>query len=297
MQQQEETKMTPSLLAQKVKTLFTLPDVALRINEVLAEENSSISDLEEIVLHDPALSAKLLKIVNSAYYGFPRKIDTISRAISLIGREELRNLVIATTVADSFSGIPEDLIDMNTFWYHSVTSAILARLLAKQRNHLDHERFFIAGLLHSVGKLVFFIEYPQESASILSLKEQGADEMTIKEKETFGFTHAELGAELLQQWKLPETIWRIIENHLEPFRASEAMEDACILHLAASIADRIEPCAKQDIDFQDPDLDYDSPVFKYLQLQEQDILPLIQDAVFQAFDILSYIRPEASVIF
>ncbi|WP_031433102.1 HDOD domain-containing protein [Methylomarinum vadi] len=289
--------MTPKILAEKVNSLFSLPDVALRINELLADTKSSNSDLEEVILHDPALTARLLKIVNSSYYGFPSKISTISRAITMLGTKELRNLVMATTVADSFTDIPEHLVDMNTFWYHSVTSAILARLLAKQRNHLDHERFFIAGLLHSIGKLVFFTEYPQQSALILSLKEQGADAMTAKEKETFGFTHTDLGAELLKQWKLPETIWRMVGSQLDPLHAEEGVEDACILHVAAVIADRIEPCAKQDLDFQEPELDYASPVFKYLQVREQDIQPLIQEAVFQAFDILSYIRPEASVIF
>ncbi len=289
--------MTPEKLVEKVNTLFSLPDVALRINELLAEEDSSIVDLEEVILHDPALSAKLLKIVNSAYYGFPTRIDTVSRAITMIGRQELRNLVLATSVTDGFTGIPQHLVDMNTFWYHSVTSAILARLLAKHLSHLDHERFFIAGLLHSIGKLVFFTEYPQQSALILSLKDAGADAMTAKEKETFGFTYAELGAELLKQWKLPETIWRMIEHQLQPLQAGDSKEDACILHVAACIADRIEPCAKQDLDFQKADLDYDSPVVNYLQLDEQDMRPLIQEAVFQAFDILCLIRPEASVIF
>lgn len=289
--------MTPKLLAEKVNALFSLPDVAFRINELLAEELSSNHELEEIILHDPALTAKLLRIVNSAYYGIPGRIDTISRAITLMGRNELRNLVMATTVADCFSGIPVHLVDMNTFWYHSVTSAILARLLAKQGNRIDNERFFIAGLLHCIGKLVLFTEYPEQSALILSFKEQGADAMTAKEKEIFGFTHAELGAALLQQWRLPESIWRMISSHLQPLQAEHAVEDACILHVAACIADRIEPCVKQEIDNLEPEVNYASPVFNYLRLREQDIQPLVQEAVFQAFEVLTLIRPEASVIF
>ncbi len=289
--------MTPEMLAEKVNVLFSLPDVALRINELLELDETTNQDLEEVILFDPALTAKLLKIVNSAYFGFPGKIDSIARAIGMIGQKELRNLVVATTVADSFKGIPEHLIDMDTFWYHSVTSGILARMLAKSCRRLDQERFFIAGLLHSVGKLVFFTEYPEQSSLILSLKDQGQEAMTNKERETFGFTFAELGAELLKQWRLPASIWAMIYSQLDPFNAIDSVDDACILHVAALIADQIEPCSKQELDFQEPELDYDSQAFKYLQLEESVVTPLIQESSFQAFEILSFIRPEASVIF
>nr|WP_305909148.1 HDOD domain-containing protein [Methylomarinum sp. Ch1-1]MDP4522037.1 HDOD domain-containing protein [Methylomarinum sp. Ch1-1] len=152
--------MTSKMLAEKVNTLFSLPDVALRVNELLNEDTCNNADLVAVIQHDPALTAKLLKIVNSAYFGFSGKIDTISRAVTMIGQKSLRNLVVATTVTESFKGIPEHLVDMNTFWYHSVTSGVLARLLAKLCHRQDCERFFIAGLLHSIGKLVFLAFIP-----------------------------------------------------------------------------------------------------------------------------------------
>ena len=216
----------------------------------------------------------------------------------MIGQQELRNLVIATTVTSSFKGIPDNLVDMETFWYHSVTSGILARLLARKCDRIDHERFFIAGLLHGIGKLIFFAEYPEQSAMILGVKDLGQEAMTAKEKETFGFTHAELGAELLKLWKLPVSIWGMINHQLDPLNTTYSIDDGYILHVAVKIVDQIEPCSKQDIDdFKQPELDYDSPVFNHLKLQEEDITPLIQEAVFQAFDILGFIRPEATVIY
>ncbi len=289
--------MTSQMLAEKVSTLFALPDVVLRINELLNEDNTSNADLEDVILHDPALTAQLLKLVNSAFFGFPGKIDTISRAVSMIGHQELRNLVLATTVTESFKDIPEHLVDMNTFWYHSVTSGALARLLAQKYNRLNCERFFIAGLLHSIGMLIFFIEYPQQSAQILNLKSQGQKSMVEVERDTFGFTHAELGAELLKQWKLPESIWEMIANQLEPLQAKHSIEDACILHIAANIADNIEPCAKIDSEIEEPELDYNSSAYQHMQLQTEDVAPLIMEASCQAFDILGIIRPEATVIF
>lgn len=289
--------MTPQMLAEKANTLFSLPDVALRINELLNEDDTSNADLEEVILYDPALTAQLLKLVNSAFFGFPGKIDTISRAVSMIGHNELRNLVLVSAVTDSFKGIPEHLVDMSTFWYHSITSGVLARLLAQQYKRQNHERFFIAGLLHSIGKLIFFIEYPQQSAQILSLKNQGQDAMIKAEQETFGFTYAELGAEFLKQWKLPDSIWEMINSLLEPLQAEHSIEDACILHIAANIADSIEPCAKIDIEFADPELDYNLPAYQHMQLQAEDVMPLIQEASYQAFEILGIIRPEATMIF
>ena len=289
--------MTPQMLAEKVNTLFSLPDVALLVNELLNKDDTTNAELEEVILHDPALTAQLLKLVNSAFFGFPGKIDTISRAVSMIGQRELRNLVLATAVTDTFQGIPEHLVDMNTFWYHSITSGVLARLLAQKYKRQDYERFFIAGLLHSIGKLIFFFEYPQQSAQILSLKDQGQDAMIETERETFGFTYAELGAELLKQWKLPDSIWEMINSQLEPLQAKYSIEDACILHIAANIANSIEPCAKMDIEFEGPELDYNLPPYQHMQLQAGDVMPLIQEASFQAFEILGIIRPDATMIF
>lgn len=289
--------MTPQMLAEKVNSLFSLPDVALRINELLNEDNTTNADFDEVILHDPALTAKLLKLVNSAFFGFPGNIDTISRAVLMIGQDELRNLVLAITVTDSFKGIPEHLVDMDTFWYHSVTSGILARLLAQKCKRQDYERFFIAGLLHSIGKLIIFSEYPQQASQILSLKNQGQEAMIKAERETFGFTYAELGAELLKRWKLPANIWGVINCQLEPLQAMHSIEDTCILHIAAKIADSIEPCAKMEFEFEGPELDYNFPAYQHMQLQAEEVRPLIQEASCEAFEILSIIRPEAAMIF
>jgi HD-like signal output (HDOD) protein len=289
--------MTPELLAEKVTDLFSLPDIVLQLNELMQDEKTTNADLEEVMALDPSMATKLLKIVNSAYFGFPGKIDSLARAISMIGRQELRSLVMAAAATDSFTGIPEHLVDMDVFWYHSITSGVLARLLAGHCKRLDRERFFLAGLLHGIGKLMLFAEYPQQSSLILSLKDQGVMVMTAKEKETFGFTYVEAGAALLKKWKLPQTIWLMIQHQQDPLAAPEFVDDASILHVAVAVADRIEPCAKVDIGFPEPELDYNDPAFEYLQLKEADVSPLIQEAGLQVFDLLGFIRPGATVIF
>ena len=289
--------MTPELLAEKATDLLSLPEIVVRFNELLEDPNSNNADLEEVILLDPSLTSKLLKIVNSSYFGFPGKVDTVSRAIRMIGYKELKNLVMTAVIADSFRGIPEHLIDMDIFWFHSVTSGVLAKLLAIRCNRLDSEHFFLSGLLHGIGKLLMFAEYPEKSAQILSLKDQGQEAMTMQEKQVFGFTHAQVGAELLKQWQLPETIWSLIENQLQPLTAPKQVDEACILNSAIKIADRIEPCAYVEINFQDLNIDYNDPVFRHLQLTEKEVAPLIQESNMQALEIMSFIRPEATFIF
>lgn len=289
--------MIPELLTEKAKGLHSLPEIVIRVNELLDDPNSSNADLAEVILLDPSLTGKLLKIVNSSYFGYPGEIDSVSRAIRMIGYKELKNLVMTAVIADRFKGIPEHLVDMDIFWFHSVTSGVLAKLLAIRCNRLDSEHFFLSGLLHGIGKLLMFTEYPEKSSQILSLKDQGQEAMTRQEKQVFGFTHTQLGAELLKQWQLPETIWFLIENQLQALSAPKMVDETCILNAAIKIADRIEPCAYVEINFQDLKLEFNDPVFKYLQLSEEEVMPLIQESNMQALEIMSFIRPEASFIF
>ncbi|MBU2568980.1 MAG: HDOD domain-containing protein [Gammaproteobacteria bacterium] len=289
--------MVPKSLIEKVGSLYTLPDVALRVNGLLSSDKASNDQLEEIIVHDPALTAQLLKLVNSAYYGFPGKVDTVSRAISMIGRQELRNIVIATSVASTFQDIPEDLVDMETFWYHSITCGVLARLLAEQCKRKERERFFIAGLLNSIGKLILFSQFPEKAGEALSFKDQGEDAVAEAEQRIFGFTYAELGAELLKEWKLPSSIWLLVAAQTDPMKADDILQDACILHVAAKIAASIEPCSVKTYDFEDFNPTYLPEAWETLGLSDESIKPLTLDASLQAFEILGIIRPGATLIF
>jgi len=290
--------MSPAKLAQHVSTIFSLPEVVLRINEILDCSNPTNAELEEVIIHDPALTAKILKIANSPYIGFPSKIDTVSRAITLIGLQELRNLALASSVVTRFKGIPADLVDMDVFWYHSITSGVLAKLLARHFKCDNVERFFIAGLLSRIGKLIFFTQYPAQSADILRLKDNGEEVMTAAEEDVFGYSYAELSAELLKQWKLPPTIWQLIAFQLDPLSAEKQFrKDACLLHVAVKIACSLEPCAKYDYNFEQIAPVFKPEVLEYLQMAPNTIDYLMEEAVLQAFEIMTIIRPEASVIF
>lgn len=289
--------MDPRTIAENVRSVFSLPDIALQVNELISSGEVDNSELEQLILHDPALTAKVLKFANSAYFGFSGRIATVSRATSLIGHKELRNLVIATSVTSTFDGISSDLIDMETFWFHSVTCGVVARLFAAHHKNQGQERFFIAGLLHAIGRLVLVSHFPKESAETLRFKDQGEHAMTKAERETFGFTHAELGAELLKLWKLPPSIWKIIEFQFEPLKGEEFRDDACILHVAANFANCIQPCANSDIDSDEIKPAYQPEVWNYLGLDPRISKPIRDESRVQIFDILRVIRPQAVMIY
>lgn len=152
--------MNPKSLIRNIRTLFSLPDVVIRVNQLINEPNTRTEDLARVILCDPGLSARLLRLVNSAYYGSRRRAETVSHAIVLLGHRELRDLITATVTVDLFEGLPPEQVNMDRFWQHSVMTGIAARGLA-QRLHLHQkEHFFIAGLLHGIGKLIFYSQYP-----------------------------------------------------------------------------------------------------------------------------------------
>ena len=289
--------MNAQTLAHQVESLFSLPEIALRINEILNSSEPLNAELEEVISSDPAFTAKILKIVNSSYFGFPGTIDTISRAITIIGLKELRNLVISSSLTSCFNDIPAELVDMDVFWYHSVTSAVIARNLAKELKCSNYERLFIVGLLHSIGRLIYFSQCPEQSRKILSYKDQGEDAMITEELKVLGFTHAELSAEFLKGWGLPDEIWKTIESYLDPLNAGDFIRDACVLHIAGKIAGSIEPCATHEYDFKEIEPNIKPGVFDYLNVSSSQVQSCIDDTVFQVFGLLAIIKPGATTIF
>ena len=237
--------MDPCTIVTNVRSIFSLPEVVIRVNELIDSDEVTNAELERVILNDPALTAKLLKFANSSYFGLSGKVDTVLRAISIIGHKELRNLAIASSVTATFKDIPSNLVDMDTFWYHSVTCGVTARLLASSVD--SRERFFIAGLLHGVGRLVLFSQYPKESAKVLSCMSQGEDAAINAERKIFGFTHAQLGAELLRQWRLPLNIWKMVEFQFDPVKDETHRYDASTLCAAVNIANFIQPCTNQKV--------------------------------------------------
>lgn len=280
--------MDPRTIATNVRSIFSLPDVVIRVNDLIDSGEATNYELEQAILTDQALTAKVLRFANSTYFGFSGKVETVLKAISIMGHKELRNLVIASSVTSTFKGIPPDLVDMDTFWNHSITCGVIARLLASSVD--NRERFFIAGLLHGVGRLVLFSQYPKESAKVLSCMNQGEDAVIHEERKIFGFTHAQLGAELLKQWKLPPNIWKMVEYQFDPMKDAEYQYDASALCAAINIANYIQPCTNQKTNLEETIPDRALNAWSYLGLSVEIIESLITVAKLQVIEVFNTIR-------
>lgn len=216
--------------------LGTLPAIVSRIFDAMDDPNSTAAQIGRVINDDPALTGRLLKLVNSPFYGFTSKVDTVYRAIALIGHRELRSVVLAASAVKVFTGIPEELISMPVFWRRSLYTAVTARVIAAFRREKEIERFFIAGLLHDIGSLLLFKQMPDQMTFVLSQQKNKQIPINEAEMDEFGFDHAELGGALLKKWSLPPMLFSAVHFHLAPEKAPAVNQDAAwVVHLAWQI--------------------------------------------------------------
>jgi putative nucleotidyltransferase with HDIG domain len=233
--------LTADALVAGVDTLLSLPAVCARLNAVVNDPLSSNRDVAQVIGEDPGLTARLLRLANSAFYGFPGKVDTITRAVTIIGTHQLRDLAIATGVIDLFYDTGSRALHLGAFWRHSIACGVAARILSTCRREANVEYFFIAGLLHDVGRLVMITELPDIYDALLA--ESGAEGELLYEAERrrLGFDHAEVGAALLRQWNLPESLAIAVGSHHRPCVPDGACHiGAAIVHVADLVAHALD---------------------------------------------------------
>lgn len=223
---------TASALVKSATKFASPPAIYQEINRVIGAADSTVNAIAEVVARDPGVSIRVLRVVNSAYYGLPTKIDTISEAVATIGTRQLRDLVLATTVMKQFEGIPEDLIDVNAFWRHSLATGIAARTLAAARKESNLESFFVGGMLHDLGRLVLFARMPNECIQILKYCRSQKQLMLPAEREIFGYDHTDVGQELFRAWNLPGSLEEVAGCHHVPQKATSSVLLVSIVHLA-----------------------------------------------------------------
>lgn len=221
-----------------LSVLVSPPHICVRITELLGNPRTNARAVGEVIAQDPSLTARLLKLVNSSFYGYRSRIDTVSRAVAVVGNVAVHNLAIAVSAVKSFSDIPNDLVNMDTFWRHGVYCGLIARACGNRVRVLHPERLFVGGLLHDLGSLVLYQTRPDACRETLLIA--GGDEAVLyqAELEAFGFSHAELGGKLMAHWGLPETLADAVACHHAPSNARTAPLEAAILHVAEALANR-----------------------------------------------------------
>ena len=215
--------------------LASPPVVYLALKKVVDDPRKTARDAAFVIESDAALALRLLKIVNSAFYGFPSKVSSITTAITLIGVRELQNLTLATVVIDRFSDLPGQLFSINDFWAKNLRCALFAKELDALMGKKYADTAFLCGLIHNIGQLVMYRRIPVLAREVeLLIQSQmpvKADEAGIEEL-VIGFDHFQLGAELCLCWKLPEAIVESIRLHRYPDHVGKHADLATIVRIA-----------------------------------------------------------------
>ncbi|VAX09844.1 hypothetical protein MNBD_GAMMA25-1300 [hydrothermal vent metagenome] len=225
-------------LVSSVEEIVSFPEVYLRVNQLLDDPGSTAAQVAEVIAHDPGLTAQLLRMANSPIYGLSKEVDTVMRAVNIIGTKRIRYIVLATTSLKVFEGIPNDLISMDDFWLHSLYCGLAAKTMADEIKGLQPDALFVAGQLHDIGQLLMYSRLPElaREAVLRSIEEPDEPDLYISEREVIGFDHAQLGAQLAKDWHWPAMLVATIGWHHEPEKAEEFQLETAVVHIANSLA-------------------------------------------------------------
>ena len=225
-------------IEQQTIQLPEIPSIVYELNEVITDPKASADDIAQVVSQSPSLTALLLKIVNSSFYGFPAQIDTISRAVAIIGTKEISSLAMGISTITIFKDIPRQVLDMQAFLRHSLACGIIARILAAQKNIPQTEQLFVSGLLHDLGRLLVYQYYPELAQSLLSNALTNETQLYEVEEGFLGCNHAQLGKYLLHAWRLPLSLEDNLYYHHQPSKADNQVQ-ATVVHLADIIVNAL----------------------------------------------------------
>jgi HD-like signal output (HDOD) protein len=230
--------MQLELLIKDVKEIAPLPKAYIRIQELVNDPNSDLDDLTKVISNDPGLTSRILRIANSAYVGLATKVDSIGRAVQVLGLNQVHDLALANAAVGSLCKIQSKALDVYDFWRRSIYAAVVARLIAKRCKIPNAERLFVAGLLHDIGNLLLAFKQPPLYSEIRDLAIRDQIPLAQAQRDRLGYDYAEVSAELLKQWQLPETLYAPVYHHTrELSKAPTALAfDAAAVHLGGAIS-------------------------------------------------------------
>ena len=292
---QKKIKVTLS----NTEVLPTLPAVATQVFHIASNPNSSASDLSDVIKLDQALTSKLLKIVNSAFYGFRQKIGTVNHAVVILGLDDIINLAIGLSAARVIDvQIQEDLYNPKTLWHHSIGTAIIAHKLCDKFPEYQKKGIFTAGLLHDFGKIILIEQFSDLYTSVHENVTKYELPIFELEEDTFGLSHAAIGKLMATNWNMPDYLVEAIAFHHQPNQASQYPAMAAVVGLADYLYHEAVKSGEFELDVSDPcnQLTFGhkailGPLFP--ELDPHNMGKMIQDAITviqnnqDAFDILN----------
>ena len=269
--------------------LPTLPEIYTRVSTQLDDIDTSVDDIGQTVSTDPAISYKILTMVNSAYYGLPNEISSISQAIALIGRFRLKQILIGALLGDVFKGLDSQHFSLKNFWEHSIRTAIIAKQLVINSDYGEEpETIFTAGLLHDVGRLILAAQKPEVLADIDRHSVLNHVEIAQAEIDITGLSHTEIGGALMQKWDFPDIIWVCVLNHHRTDYRGPFFNAAQFIYLANQLAhhetpndeDETETILKQIANWRDAEVSVIS-VFNACRVAEDMVFDVMKSLGMQ----------------
>ena len=223
------SNIDPKVLRHKVEninTLPTVPGVLKRLSVVIEKPRITLVEISSFISNDPALTTKVLKMINSAIYGFPGRIASVSHATMLLGLNVIKGLLLGVSVFELMQKT------MNGLYEHSLGCAIASRIIAQKKGLKEPEEVSVAGLLHDIGKVILALEYPAEYQAAMNEAQEKSISIFDAENIQFNATHAIVGSWLAEKWRFPRNLIEVIECHHRPALAKNAPLETAIVHMA-----------------------------------------------------------------
>ncbi len=268
-------------------TIPMLPANYYNIIAAVNDPDATVHEIANLISGDVGLTTKILKLVNSSYFGLSNKVATISHSLNILGLKPLGNLVLASSLMSQFKGIPEYFVTMESFWSHSVACGIAAREISTMKSLGNGELLYIAGMIHDIGSLVIYKEYPEKAKTALTQCNEWGQNLIDSEISALGFEHAQVGNALIEKWKLPEVFQETTEYHHQPLNAPFYKEETAIVYLADYIVQSNQLGSSGEI----KSYDLDREVLKILGLPIK-ILPWISERTKTSFEEIYKILAE-----
>ncbi len=283
--------MTADDYVEQTSDIFVLSDSFIRIRELIDDESSTIDDISEVILLDPALSGTVLKLANSSFFSYPSKIDTISKAVLVLGITEVYNLIITYFTTKAFNNINANQDYLDEFWIKSVDCALLMKFLGTSLGIVHAERLFILGLLHNLGELVVHQITPE--------KQRACDNQDInllpwvKQQDVLGFTFGQCSAELLKQWQLPYSIFAPIRDQ-DVEDLSQYTTETQLLFVAKRVMSMQQVFKGQNLDYSDL---LTKEQLESIYLDKNMLENAVDYCDLERLALLSILNPSASMLY
>ncbi len=226
-------QLTLESVVQSVNELPSLPQVALEVMRMTKDPNISAHELNDVICRDQAITANMLKLANSAYYGFPRLIGTVGEAVVLLGFQTVRSIVLAAALGDTLNReVKPYSLEKGELWKHSMGVATAARMIAQRSGYKYQDLAYTAGLLHDVGKIILADYLDRYYQEVMEKVDSGQMSFSEAEFEILGIDHAQTGGEVAKKWNFPAEIVEAITLHHKPDQAVQDVRLTSITHVA-----------------------------------------------------------------